>query len=91
MRKVRADTNIIIDLLAKREPFYNDAAKLFSLADKKQIEISTSALTFVNTHYILLKENPPTVSREILRKFKILTSVLPLDDKIIDLALNDRL
>ncbi|MBD0375898.1 MAG: hypothetical protein ICV51_09745 [Flavisolibacter sp.] len=57
--------------------------------DKKQIAISTSALTFANTHYILLKENPPVISREILRKFKILTSVLPLDDKIIDLALND--
>lgn len=28
-------------------------------------------------------------TREILRRFRILTKVLPLNDKIIDLALND--
>jgi predicted nucleic acid-binding protein len=34
MKKILIDTNIVIDLLAKREPYYPDAAKLFSLADK---------------------------------------------------------
>jgi predicted nucleic acid-binding protein len=33
--------------------------------------------------------NSALVAKEILRRFKILTEVLSLDDKIIDLALND--
>ena len=90
MRKLFIDTNIVIDLLAEREPFYEDAAKLFSLSDKKMIKLSVSSLTFANTNYLLQKTNSASTAKEILRKFKILTTVLSLDDKIIDLALNDR-
>lgn len=89
MKKLFIDTNIVIDLLAKRDPFYDDAAKLFSLADKNKIKLSVSSLTFSNANYILQKINSPSITKEILRKFKILTIVLSLDDKIIDLALND--
>ena len=90
MRKLFIDTNIVIDLLAEREPFYEDAAKLFSLSDKNMIKLSVSSLTFANTNYLLQKTNSAPTAKEILRKFKILTTVLSLDDKIIDLALNDR-
>ena len=90
MKKLLIDTNIVIDLLAKRDPFYDDAAKLFSLADKSKIKLSVSSLTFANTNYILQKSESSTVTREILRKFKILTTVLTLDEKVIDLALNDK-
>ena len=89
MRKLFIDTNIVIDLLAEREPFYEDAAKLFSLSDKKMIKLSVSSLTFANTNYLLQKTNSASTTKEILRKFKILTLVLSIDDKIIDLALND--
>lgn len=89
MRKLFIDTNIVIDLLAEREPFYEDVAKLFSLSDKNKIKLSVSSLTFANTNYLLQKTNSVSTAKEILRKFKILTTVLSLDDKIIDLALND--
>lgn len=55
MKKLLIDTNIIIDLLAKREPFYNEAALLFTLADKNKIQLSVSSLTFANINYILLQ------------------------------------
>ena len=55
MKKLLVDTNIVIDLLAKREPYYSDSANLFSLADKKYLTLSVSSLTFANTNYILLK------------------------------------
>ncbi len=89
MKKLLLDTNIVIDLLAQREPFYNDAAKIFSLADKKKIKISVSALTFTNTNYILQKSNNIQSTREILRKLKVIVNVISLNDKVIDLALND--
>lgn len=89
MKQLLIDTNIIIDLLAKREPFYEDAAKLFSLADKNMVRLSVSSLSFANTNYLLQKTYSSVVAKEILRKFKILTIVLSLDDKIIDLSLND--
>ena len=89
MKKLLIDTNIVIDLLAKREPYYTDSAKLFSLADKKKIKLSVLALTIANTNYILLREKKSSEAKSILRRFKIIVDVLPLDDKVIGLALND--
>ncbi|MCB0517047.1 MAG: PIN domain-containing protein [Chitinophagales bacterium] len=91
MKKLFIDTNIVIDLLAKREPFYEDAAKLFSLADKKKIKLIVSSLTFANTNYILSKLSNSIFARDILTKFKVLVTVADLNDKIIELSLNDKL
>ncbi len=88
MKSLFVDTNIVLDLLAHRMPYYTDAAKLFSLADRKEIKLSVSALCLADINYILSKQNLEMDVRGILRKFKVLVDVLPFDDKIIDLALN---
>ena len=89
MKNVFIDTNIVIDLLSKREPFYDESAGLFSLADRKIIELSVSSLTIANTAYLLLRQTKPENAKAILRKLRLIVKVLPLDDKIIGLALND--
>lgn len=87
-KSVFADTDIIFDLLAKREPFYDAAAKLFTLSDNGKINISISALSVANIHYLLSKYLSNEQSKQILRKFKILVQIVPVNEKIIDLALN---
>lgn len=89
MNRILVDTNIVIDLLAKREQFYNEAADLFSMADKGELSMFISSLTFANTNYILSKLKSAPYAREILSKFKVLVHILSLDDKIIQLALSD--
>lgn len=89
MKKILVDNNIVIDLLSKRKEFYNDAARIFSQADKKEIYLAISSLTFANTNYILTKLKSAKEAREILRKFKVLVEIMSLDDKIIELALSD--
>lgn len=89
MIKLLIDTNIVIDLLAKREPFYNSAAQLFSLADKRKLELSISSLTFANTNYVISRLKSTQEAREILRRFRVIVKVLQLNEKLIDLALND--
>ncbi len=90
MTNLFIDTNIVIDLLAKREPFYEAAAKLFSLADRGKVKLYVSSLTFANTNYVLSKMNNPAMAREILTKFKVLVVVVELNDKIVELSLNDK-
>jgi len=89
MKKILIDTNIVLDLLAKREPYYLDSAKIFSMADKLELKIFISSLTIAIANYILSKYTNSVEARNILRKFKLLVEVLPLDDKIIGLALVD--
>lgn len=87
MEKVFVDTNIIIDLLAKREPFYKDAQDLFTLSDKKEIHLYISSLSFANAYYSIAKHHKEVDAKKYLAKFKVLVTVLPLEDKAIELAL----
>lgn len=89
MRRVFVDTNVLIDLLSRRHPHYESAAQLFSLADKKQIELAVSALTIANASYILQKQLGTNETKKILRTLQLIINILPLTDKIIALASND--
>ena len=55
MEKIFLDTNIVLDLLEKREEFYKEAQELFTLGDKKKVTLYVSALTIANVHYLLFK------------------------------------
>lgn len=87
MEKIFVDTDIIMDLLAKREPYYQYAAELFSKADKGEIQICISPLTFYNISYIVFRNYNSSRSRQNLLKLKTLVHFLPVNDKVIDLTL----
>lgn len=81
------DTDIVLDLLARREPFYDAAARLFSLAETGIISLSVSSLTFANLYYILRKQVSARHAHDVLVSFKQLVTVLPVDDAVIEQAL----
>jgi len=87
MDKLLVDTNIVIDLLSRREEFYAEAQQLFTLSDYNKVKLFVSSLTIANTHFLLSREKTGAEARKILIKFKILAKVLPLTDKILELAL----
>ena len=88
MDKILVDTNIVLDLLGERKEFITEAQELFTMSDKKRVKLYVSSLTFANTYYILSQQMKMANVRKILRKFKVLVEVLPMDDKIIDLSLD---
>ena len=89
MKRALVDTNIILDLLAKREPFHTESAQIFSLADTGEVELIVSALSLLNTHYVLESTLKRKKAKSLIGKFKVLVTVHELNDKIIELALND--
>ncbi len=88
MEQVFVDTDIILDLLSEREPFYKDSAQLFSRADKGEIKLFVSSLSFANLNYMLSRQYSADQAKKKLLKFKTLVNVLAVNDKIIDLALS---
>jgi predicted nucleic acid-binding protein len=90
MIEIFIDTDVCLDLLAKREPHYSYAATLFTLADKGELKLFVSSLSFSNLNYLLSRQNSMAEARRILSKFKVLVQVLPVDDKVIELALNSK-
>ena len=53
--KVFIDTNIMIDFLENRQPFSEDAIRIFELSATHQIDLFVSDLTIANIRYITQK------------------------------------
>ena len=85
--KLFLDTNVVIDLLGERDPFYEVAAKIASLADKGKILIYVSALTYSTVYYLLARFENKDLVKEKIRKFKVIAETSDLTGKIIDKAL----
>lgn len=89
MTRILVDTNVILDLLAKRAPFHQESEQIFSLADLGGVELLVSSLSIVNAHYILNEMIKSKDARSVIARFKVLVKVFELNDKIVELALND--
>ena len=53
--KVLVDTNVLFDVLAKREPFVLDSARIWTLINRRVIEGCLSAISVNNLYYIIRK------------------------------------
>jgi predicted nucleic acid-binding protein len=82
------DTNVMLDFLGEREPFYLASAKIATLADKGKIEMIVSALSYATVSYFLTKFEGIDKTEEKLRKFKVISEICELDGKIIEKGLN---
>ena len=82
------DTNVVLDLLGEREPFYNSAAKITTLADKGEIDLVVSALTYSTVYYLLSRFEDKELVKEKIRKFKVIAETSDLTDKIVDKGLS---
>ena len=88
--KLFLDTNVVLDLLGEREPFYDSAAKITTLADKGKIELIVSALTYSTVYYLLSRFEDKEQVKEKIRKFKVVAETSDLTDKIIDKGLSSK-
>ncbi|MCF8355614.1 MAG: PIN domain-containing protein [Melioribacteraceae bacterium] len=88
MIKIFVDSDIILDLLAKREPYYIHSAKLFTLVDQQKVSAFTSPIVFANLHYLLKRMTSHKAALKSLRKLKTFINVLPTDERVIEQSLN---
>ena len=82
------DTNVMLDLLGERIPFYDSVAKIATLADKGQISLVVSAMSYATVSYFLTKFENKEKSKDKLRKFKVISEVSDLNEQIIEKRLN---
>lgn len=88
--KLFIDTNLMLDLLGEREPFYNSTAKIATIADKGKVELIVSALSYSTVFYLLSKFEDNEVVKEKLRKFRVISETSDLTDRVIDKGLSSR-
>ena len=60
---------------------------MFTLGDIGELEIVTTSLVLANVFYILRKILGNEIAKELLRKLRIIVSIIPVTEKAVDLAL----
>jgi predicted nucleic acid-binding protein len=88
IRRVLVDCDVVLDLLLGREPYLPATIDLFMLFQEGRIEGTVSSLAFSNLFYVLRKAIPPPDAIMALRKLRVIVSVLPVNDQVVDLALS---
>ena len=81
--KLFLDTNVIVDFLGERHPFYQDAASILELMHKKEVSLSVSVLTLVNSAYILRKAYSKDVMEDKIKWLCDTFDITPVDKRIV--------
>lgn len=55
MTKVFLDTNVLVDYLAQRSDFFDDATRIVSLAINRKIKLYVASMSFATASYLMAK------------------------------------
>ena len=89
--RIFVDTNLLLDVLAKREPFYAAAARIWSMSETGACEAFISAISFNNVYYIVRKARNNLIARRTLVLLRdVFTSVAP-DQRILNQAIDSEI
>jgi predicted nucleic acid-binding protein len=82
------DTNILLDVLADREPFAPASRRLWELSELNRVVGTVSAISFNNIYYILRKAANDRTAREALKKMRAIFTTAEVDSKILQQAID---
>ena len=87
--KILIDTNILLDFIIGREPFYENADKILKLCANKKVKGYLAAHSVTNLYYIMRKYFQNNDCWEIIKNLLKFLDVIEIDkDKILE-SLND--
>lgn len=86
--KVFVDTNVLLDVIAKREPFYADSATIWTLSETGRIEGLVSAITFTNLFYVVRKLADAKTARRVMILLRESFTPTPCDASVLNLAID---
>ena len=83
MTRLFLDTNIVVDLLERREPFCYDAVRPFTMAYNKQVQLIVSPMTYSTASFLFHKHGAEGV-RNLLSNFRQLSRVATANERTVD-------
>jgi len=89
--KLFIDTNVIIDVIASREPFFADSRAIINLCEMGKTEGIVSTLTLCTVSYVLRKFVTPGTMRAKLRELRNVLSPIDLSVSVIDTAISSNI
>lgn len=84
--RVLLDTDVILDVIAARVPFVDEAAELLDLSEQGAFEAYISASTPLNVFYVARKAKSSSELREAVKELLRVVKVCPLNDSVLEAA-----
>ena len=88
MTRILIDTDVILDFFFDREPFAENAAKILSLCESKEIKGFITPVIISNVYYLLRQTAKHEKVIEKLKMLVSITEILVIDKDAILQALN---
>ena len=82
------DTNIVIDILLSRKPFFETSVQLFHYAEKNKVKLCISALSYWNIYYVIKKVNSRQETISIIKNLNNYLTAVDVTQKIITQSIN---
>lgn len=85
--RVLIDTNVVLDFLQEREPFVENAARLFERIDAGEIEGFIAATTITNIYYIVRRAAGRVVAQDAIMQVLSDLNICAVNLEILEQAL----
>ena len=86
--KVFLDTNVLLDVLAQREPFYEHSAAIWTLAEEGRILGLVSVVCFTNIFYIVRKLRDRRTAQRTVVLLRDTFTAVPCDAQVLNQAID---
>ncbi|MBI2440333.1 MAG: PIN domain-containing protein [Lentisphaerae bacterium] len=86
--KVFLDTSVLLDILARHEPFYAASAEVWSLAESGTVQGFISAISFNNIYYVIRKTAGKRNADKALRILRDIFAPVAPDTLILNQAID---
>lgn len=86
MKNLFLDTNILIDVLARREPFHREAIQLFEQAVLKKARLLTTAISITKAWYMLDKYGDDKTAHKAISGIIEYVRIIPVSHRAATMA-----
>ncbi len=88
MKRVFVDTNVLLDVLVRREPFCRDSVQVWNLVESGRIEAFVAAISFGNCYYLVRKHVGKPQAEQAIRLLRGIFRPVDLTAKILNQAID---
>jgi predicted nucleic acid-binding protein len=82
------DTNVIVDVLTAREPFFADSSMVLNLAERGEFVASICATTVTTVYYLVRRHHGKEFTKEKIKDLTAICTVAPVNHSVIDAAID---
>jgi predicted nucleic acid-binding protein len=82
------DTNVLIDVLAERQPFYSDSARVWTLAEERKIVGLVSVISFTNVFYVIRTLKSLRTANRALSLLRLAFRPVACDENVLNQAID---